>query len=430
MILEKSFIIKEKEGYYFSSISGDKNKIHLNKDYAYNSIFGEKICFGVQILLKILKLTNLSIFKYKYFKILFNQPAFYNKKIIIKIKKSKNIIKFIKIYQFNKYIGEIIFKYHEETFKKNIYYKRIKKISFNNLENKKNSNFVLSKLLMIISNYVGNYYPGEYSLLTEIEIFYNKNLKFKKFDLRSKKYDKRFNLINNYLEFQNFRINFKSLERPKISFPNKIKYSKKIISFVKNFTDNILIIGASQGIGYQFLKILKLNNNIKIIASYHKNKIAINKKNIKKVKINILKNIKKVFSLIKKNQPIKIFYFPSNKIYFEKKLDSKIQKNYKKIFISQFFKIVNKFKSNNKVTFFYPSTTFIENSKQSFYSRIKLEAEKKIININKTNINKIVFHRFPAIYSRQSINLLELKPIPLHYYLDKNSNLLKLIVKK
>ena len=430
MILKKSFIIKEKEGHNFSLISGDKNKIHINKNYAYNSIFGEKICFGVQILIKIIKLANLSITKYQYLKILYNQPALYNKKILIKIKRNREKIEFIKIYQLNKYIGEIIFKKNDKNFQKDSYFKKIKKkFSFKELKNKTNPQYTLSQLLMRISNYVGNHYPGEHSLLTEIEIFYYKHFKFKKFDLRSQKYDKRFNLINNYLEFKNFRINFKSLERPKIKNSSKIKYSKKIISFAKNFKDNILIIGASQGIGYQFFNIFKLNNKIKIFASYHRNKIEIKKQNIKPININILSDLKKVFSIVKKFQPIKIFYFPSEKIYFGKKLDNKILKSYKKIFIEQFFKIVNKFKNNNKVSFFYPSTVFIENSNESTYSKIKLKAEKEIIKINKKNTNKIMFHRFPAIYSRQSINLLDLKPIHLHNYLDKNSNLLKLIVK-
>jgi len=127
MILKKSFIIKEKEGYNFSLISGDKNKIHINKNYAYNSIFGEKICFGVQILTKIIKLANLSITKYQYLKILYNQPALYNEKILIKIKRNREKIEFIKIYQLNKYIGEIIFKKNEKNFQKNSYFKKIKK---------------------------------------------------------------------------------------------------------------------------------------------------------------------------------------------------------------------------------------------------------------------------------------------------------------
>ena len=43
---------------------------------------------------------------------------------------------------------------------------------------------------------------------------------------------------------------------------------------------------------------------------------------------------------------------------------------------------------------------------------------------------KILIHRFPAIYSRQSINLFNREPLSLNGYLEKNSNLLKHIVNK
>ena len=53
------FKIYEKEGKKYSIISGDNNRIHLNKIFGYNSIFGEKICHGTLIVTKIFKIINL-----------------------------------------------------------------------------------------------------------------------------------------------------------------------------------------------------------------------------------------------------------------------------------------------------------------------------------------------------------------------------------
>ena len=93
-------------------------------------------------------------------------------------------------------------------------------------------------------------------------------------------------------------------------------------------------------------------------------------------------------------------------------------------------KIINKHINNKKILFFYPSTTNIEIDKNSFYSKIKLITEKKLNLLKKTAKMKILIHRFPAIYSRQSINLFNREPTSLDKYLEKNSNLLKHIVNK
>ena len=54
-----NFKISVKEGKKFSELSGDNNLIHLDDLIGYNSIFGEKICNGCLIILKIFKIINL-----------------------------------------------------------------------------------------------------------------------------------------------------------------------------------------------------------------------------------------------------------------------------------------------------------------------------------------------------------------------------------
>ena len=56
---KKKFIITQNDGKKFSIQSGDINKIHINQNYAYNSIFGKKICFGSQVLIKILNIIRI-----------------------------------------------------------------------------------------------------------------------------------------------------------------------------------------------------------------------------------------------------------------------------------------------------------------------------------------------------------------------------------
>ena len=51
--------ISEKQGANYSKDSGDKNKIHIDKIYGYNSIFGKNIVHGTLIISKFLKLIGL-----------------------------------------------------------------------------------------------------------------------------------------------------------------------------------------------------------------------------------------------------------------------------------------------------------------------------------------------------------------------------------
>ena len=440
MIENKNFIITQNEGKKFSIKSGDSNKIHTNQNYAYNSIFGKKICFGSHVLIKILNIIKISFKKNFYLKVSFNQPAFYEIPIDIYINKKKNEIESIDIFQLNKFIGIIEIdkkkKFSKNYLKNKLKNKKIqkikfkKKIFFNKINHRSTHKVKLNDLLMRLSKYVGVYYPGENSLLLEVEVLYNKDFNFKKFQISSTGYDKRFKLVDNFIKFKNFLILFKSLDRPQFNANRKYKYSPKIKKIVKNLQDDILIIGASQGIGLQFLQIFRMNKSIKIFATYNKNKINIDGLNIHKVKFDIKKDFKKLSKIINQNLSLKIFYFISDKIYFEKKLNRKIQKNYKYFFFDMPIKIINKHINNKKILFFYPSTTNIEIDKNSFYSKIKLKKEKKLNLLKKTAKMKILIHRFPAIYSRQSINLFNREPTSLDKYLEKNSNLLKHIVNK
>ena len=80
-------------------------------------------------------------------------------------------------------------------------------------------------------------------------------------------------------------------------------------------------IGGSSGIGNDFLNILKVNKKILKIFTFHKNKIKFDSINTFSYKIDVFKDLRKINKIIEKYGPIKIFYFPSTKI-FDKKVDN------------------------------------------------------------------------------------------------------------
>jgi len=403
-----NFKILENEGLKYSKISGDTNRIHIDRSEGYNSIFGEKICHGCLVILKTFKIINIKkiIKNYNKFslKILFFKHFKYNSKIIIK-KKNKNY----ELHQENQKIAEINIKFFNILKNKNLEKKCSIKTNkkFLNYYNKKNGLGNLSLILNNLTKYVGTVYPGKNSLISEININYNKFFNFNKIrtDIFSKKISKIFPIINNKLIHSNYIIEFQTLIRPKV-IEKKVKPSKTIIKKIKNIKENVLIIGASQGIGRDVFNIFKYNKKILKIITYYKNPIKIKNKKIIKYKIDVSKDVKKINKIISDFSPIKIFYFATPKIFFDNKLSKKVKHQYKKIFIDIPLKIIKDNKNEN-MSFFYPSTTNIEYNNKSIYSKNKLHAENEIKNICLKNKIPFSIFRFPAINSRQSVSLLK-----------------------
>jgi len=88
----EDILITHADGKRYAKQSGDKNLIHTDEISGYNSIYGEKICHGSNVLDKFLKifLKKKKISHLKYIFIKFNRHLSYNKKIkIIKKKITK-----------------------------------------------------------------------------------------------------------------------------------------------------------------------------------------------------------------------------------------------------------------------------------------------------------------------------------------------------
>ena len=228
--------------------------------------------------------------------------------------------------------------------------------------------------LCYLSKYAGTVYPGKSSLLKEINIFKNGLNKTNKISINSTLLSKAFPLIDNRLIYKNYNIQFKTLIRPELNIKLK-KPNKNILKEINLIKENILIIGASSGIGNDLLKLFLNNKKIKIIATYYKNSIKEKNKNLFTKKLNIENNLNIIYDIIKKFSPIIIYYFPTPKIYLKSVNDMNILKKYKKYFVYIPIKII-KFSNKYKSKFFYPSTTY--KSDFSPYSPAKLEAEEEI----------------------------------------------------
>ena len=408
---QKNFIIKKNDGILFSKISGDTNKIHLDENVGYNSLFGEKICHGSLVLIKSFQILNLNkLIKGKNnIRIKFIKHFCYNKKITIKSKILKNIIIF-ELIQSHDLRGFIEIKYIDDMLN-NVFNKVSKKIipkkTITNYYEKINKMGTISMLLCSLTKYVGTIYPGENSIINEINIRINNSFIFNKnfIHIYSKKLDKRFPLILNKLTFGNYNIEFNTSERP--VFNSKLsKINNHIKKKVNAIKENVLIIGASSGIGFDVLNILKINKKIKIFATYNNNKIHINNKNIFKVKIDLTRDIHQIKKILKENGPLTIYYFATPKINIG--LNNKNEKSlYKNFYIDFPLKIISMAK-NIKINFFYPSTTFIEVKNNSHYAQVKKLGENILKKMKSKNL-KINICRISEINTKQNLSLIPKK---------------------
>ena len=419
--------ISKKDGLNYSKVSGDKNKIHIDKRYGYNSIYGETICHGTNIINKFFHKIN---FYHKIRSNNFNvsidflKYASYEKKIIIFYTNNKKEHLF-HFYQNNEKIINLKINFKSsnnlllDKFNKKI---KIKFKGFSSkLNNQKTKTFY--KLLNELSKYVGNIYPGKNSAINKINIDFDSTRKLNKNHILIKSFriNKRFPLVKNQLQFNNFLIDFETMFLPILNIKLK-KPSKIFIKKINNIKKNVLIIGASSGLGNDLLNLYKFNKKIKIFATYYRNKIKLNNKNIFKINFDINKNIKKIVKIIKKNDPINIYYCPTPKIYSQS-LNKNFRSEYEKFYLDKPLKLI-KLISNFNFNFFYPSTIFINKKYSGIYEKIKLKAERKLKLINYKNL-KISIVRIEQINTRQNINISGVSYPNFRDYLFKDKKLFK-----
>ena len=398
-------IIKKYEGINFAKESGDTNKIHLDYLTGYNSQFGDNIVHGSYLLIKFL--SSNKIVDFKSIKIKFLNGFFYNKPIKISKIKSSKFKETFKLTQNNEEKGQIeVLKKHikedEIKFKNKTFYKK-----FN--INKKIKKFFKSKkidndlnlALNYLTKYTGMIYPGKNSLISEINIKKNMLSKYNDLEIHSTKPSLRHPIIYNKLYYESLIISFLTLVRPKLVIKNKKKNSY-LSKLSKKINKNILIIGASNGIGNELFNLFEDIKKKKIISTYNHNKISSNKKNIIIKRIDIEKDLNKVFKIIKTYKPLIVYYFATPKININNK-SSNYYNTYKKFYISIPIKLI-KHCIKNKSYFFYPSTTYIHNIQKNFYSKTKKIAEGKIKKIKNNNLFVNIL-RIPEVNTKQNLSV-------------------------
>ena len=402
-----NFKISDKEGENFSNLSGDNNSIHLDDVAGYNSIFGEKICHGCLIILKIFKIIKLkeiikNLDKFS-IKIKFFKHFSYNERIGLKIHKNRVI--HLKLFQKGDLRAELeiekinTLSNYQLNNKKYFLNANKKSIKYFNRKNKMGN---LSMMLNNLTKYVGTVYPGVNSIISEININFNNKFKFNKSktEIASQKINNIIPIIKNKITYQNYIIEFLTLKRP-VFKPKKIKLNSSVRKLSNKINKNILIIGGSSGIGCELLNIFKNNKKIKIIATFNKNKILIKQKNIKKVKVDLMKSISPIKKVIQKNHPLIIYYFATPRIDI-KLYDKKNYIIYKNFYVDLPLKILSYSKYFN-IKFFYPSTIFINKNKSS-YVRAKRLGEKTLSKQgNKKHLINIL--KIDEIYTKQNLSL-------------------------
>ena len=415
------FKIKEHEGLDYSKVSNDRNKIHIDKLVGYNSIFGKKICHGTLVVSKIFKNKEFRkiISAKKEFNIDINFLDFIEYDTNLLIKKAKN--KFHVIQNKKKKINIIVRK--KNNFLINSIHKKKDNYFKTKLKNLSNRYDLIFTLLANLSSYVGNRYPGKYSIISSININFNcEYLKNQKnLIISSYKLSNRLPLIRNILSYQNFNIEFETLERPFVK-KNKFFIKEILKKKIKDFKNNILIIGGSSGIGNDIFNMIKINRKILKIVTFNQNKINLKYQNSLFYKVDVFKNLEIIGDIVKKHGPVKIFYFPTTKISLNRPLNDEQIREYKQIFINIPLKIIESNK-DQIISFFNPSTIFINEGSKSDYSKIKRLAEislKKLCSKNKIIYKSV---RFPTLNSKQSISLLNPTQQSFFEYINKNPKL-------
>tara|TARA_A100001011_G_C14310231_1_gene845209 strand:- start:443 stop:1702 length:1260 start_codon:yes stop_codon:yes gene_type:complete len=417
------FSITHKEVKNFANYSRDFNKIHIDWLTGYNSLYGENIAHGVLVIFHILKKIKFNNFYNIKFNFLSHTSL--NQKISIK-KINKN---YYEIHQ-NKKICILV---ELDNFFENIDLNHFKKKIYSNYLKKKKLNFPfveknLKWSLSALSKFVGMDVPGKNSLISSIHIIKNKKIinKKNKFQIFYKKI-KKTPLFENYLLFKEFQIRFISANRPSFEIKKIPKPSTILINKIKTIKKNIFILGASTGLGYEFLKICRYNKKIKIFASYNNNKINLNGKNIFCLKLNIEKDIKKLLKIIKKYQPLNVYYFASPKIFF---MNTNIlfKKRYKKFYCEYPEKILKCFTKEGN-GFFYPSS-ILAKKKDSYYSQSKASGEKIIKKFKNNKFVKVKILRLPGLKTKQNMTLIKNRYPFFTNYLKNNSKYFKQILFK
>ena len=391
--------ISEKDTRLFSIISGDKNKIHLSKQFAKNYFFKEPIVHGVLAVLLCLSEFLRKVRKKVFLKkitITFHNYINVGEEFKIEFKKNLIILR-------NNLNKKITISLVADT-PKNLLTKKNKYKSKYKLKGILNLNLI--DLLIKSSKIVGNTYPGNGGLIHQIN--YYSDIKDKKTSVTRKRNFYKINLAEKSEKIEIISSKTKSFENLK-----KIVNKKNIHNY-DNF--KIMVFGPGSILSEKVKEYFSLSK-----VSFIDYSFRLNNKGFMKEADKI-----KIKKTIEKQKPNLIFYFSSPKITLENKNNKFLKTIYKEVYFNVLvflIKILKKNKLNSKI--FYPSTTFLSNEgqleKNSSYVRTKKMAEKFFERDE--NSRFITYYRLPKYKSTSNYNLLG-------YYDGENINNFKFYLDK
>ena len=393
----------------FSKLSGDYNPIHLDQEYAYNSIFGQNIAFGVLVLLFPISLaSDLSQFRHADISgldITFSKPALLNVPVVMHVKdstdttlKTDKMEKFsISLFQkdllimkgfltikerdsgeltrtlfadecypvltpdeqisdFNKIQGNFVPRFSAE-------------LATNLFGNKLLSMFGEKQIIDILSlsKIVGMHSPGKNSIFSAIYLASAKHESaFNSIRYKCSDHDERFHLIKTEFFGTELEGYTKAFVRPHRTALLSMKEATETVRKKEFSEQRALVIGGSKGLGAATVNLL-LAGGAEVMASYR-----YSKKNIKEFQIEQLTAsdnslIDIYFDVTDKNnsfeeildfKPTHIYYFATPKIFQQNKevFSSQRLNLFNDLYVYKFLNFVSIFCKSTTLKFFHPSS--------------------------------------------------------------------------
>lgn len=398
LIFKKKFSLKDTIS--FAIKSGDKNKIHIDKNVEKFTNYKKPIIHGCYIIQEIIYKIKKKKFFEKYLinnlQIFFKEPIFVNEKIFVYLIKTKKNL--IKLGVFSGIIEKIIINIE---IKKN---KKKQDLVFENIS--KNEFF---KELKNISKFVGNFQKKN-NIISQIEIVKNeKNSKL----MKIKKINKI--LFELTLENKNLKTSTKFLSPSLKYFDKKVNLDKKLKDIeILSKEKKILIIGGSSGLGKILTEFL-YRKKLDVTFTFNNNFIGAKKLCKKYKKLKCFQFNERIFKRNNIKQKLKsfnyIYFFPTPKI-FEITDDYFKTKNLLKFIdvYSMFLKnIIDCLVADKKYKIFVPSSEIVSSKQTNFfnYKMGKIIQENLCQFINRKSKNIMIHNpRLGIHYTRKTFHLM------------------------
>lgn len=263
-----------------------------------------------------------------------------------------------------------------------------------------------------LSQLVGMECPGKHSLFASVFLSLCDKNKCSRYKVV--KMDERLDLIHLEVAAHSFNALLECFFRPKPVASIDYLVCQNMVGIDEFENVNALIIGGSRGLGECVAKLISAGGGRSFITYYHGDTDAIAVKQEINVSdgfceclyLNIgdLEHININFEELAINQ---VYYFASPKISFEKQADYQIKKEeYLKFYCESFRMLAEKIVSTlDDLSFFYPSTVFIDEKKKGFegYIQAKLAGEEICQELANSNPSiQMITARLPVLQTDQN----------------------------